>query len=165
MPSNAIVVCHHAGSCPLPISVLAWRRCRAGSHHFPVSVHPCLLLSLPPPLVPCPSASSPAVVVALALIPCSSVSALAYCRRRRRRHRRQRSRPADCCHPPPLSPSLQPPSSSAATIIVATKPSLPPPSNLVLFGQSIFSRTEESCHQEVRSKRFINLFTAQLLGK
>jgi hypothetical protein len=70
--------------------------------------------------------------------------------------------------PPPPSPSLQPPLSSTATIIVATKPFLlpppPPPPNLVLFGRSTFSHTEESGHQEVKSKRVLNLFTAQLLG-
>ena len=61
--------------------------------------------------------------------------------------------------PPPPLPSLQPPSSSTATIIVATKPFLlpppPPPPNLVLFGRSTFSHTEESGHQEVKSKRVL----------
>ena len=112
-------------------------RChRAGSRPLPGSVRPCLpSSSLPPPQT---AAEAPV-----------------------------RSLPSAVAHAVPLppSPSLQPPLSSAATIIVATKPSLPPPPppNLVLFGRSTFSRTEESSHQEVKSKRVLNLFMAQLL--
>ena len=136
LPLPAIAVA--AGTYPLPVSVLACHCCRVDSRPLPVSVRPCLplLLLLPPPTAAdAPGRSLPSAA-ALAVLP-------------------------------PPSPSLQPPSSSAATIIVATKPSLPPPPppNLVLFGQSTFSRTEESYHQEVRSKRVLNLFMAQLLGK
>ena len=135
-PSPAVIVA--AGTCPLPISVLACCLRRIGSRLLPVSVHPCLpSLSPPPPLTAAdtPGRSLPSAA-ALAVLP------------------------------PPL-PFLQPPLSSVATIIVATKPSLPLllPPNLVLFGRSTFSCTEESCHQEVRSKRVLNLFTAQLLEK
>ena len=42
MPSNAVVVCSHAGSCPLPVSVLDCCRHHAGSCPLPVSVCPCL---------------------------------------------------------------------------------------------------------------------------
>ena len=132
-PSPALVVA--TGTCPLPVIILACRHRRASSCPLPVSVCPHLPLLLPP--LPPTAADAPGRSL-------PSAGALAV--------------------PLPLSPSLQPQSSSAVTIIVATKPSLlpPPPSNLVLFGRSTFSRTEESYHQEVRSKRVLNLFTAQI---
>ena len=74
------------------------------------------------------STPSRAIVVAPALVPCPSASALSCRRRRRHHHQRRRTRPADRRRPHPPSPSRQPPSSSTATIIVATKPSSAPKS-------------------------------------
>jgi hypothetical protein len=115
----------HCGTCPLLVSVLACRRRHAGCRPLPVSVCPRLpSLSplLPPMAADAPGRSLPSAAALTVL-------------------------------PPPL-PSLQPPSSSPTTIIVATKPSLPPPPlpNLVLFGRSTFSRTEESSHQEEQNR-------------
>ena len=81
MRSNAVIVRRCAGTYPLHVGVLTCRRCRAGSCPLSVSVCPCLPLSLLPALVPCPLASSPAVVVAPALVSCPSAPALACCRR------------------------------------------------------------------------------------
>ena len=84
---------------------LACRSRRAGSISWPVGIRPRLppslsrqLLSLARQCPPLPAVSAPsrAVVVAPALVPCLSASALA-CRRHRprRRHQRRRMRPTD----------------------------------------------------------------------
>jgi hypothetical protein len=85
---------------------LACRSRRAGSSSWPVGVRPRLppsssrrLSSLARWCPPSPAVSAPsrAVVVAPALVPCLSASALACRRRRCRRHRRRRMGPTD--HP------------------------------------------------------------------
>jgi hypothetical protein len=106
-PLRAVVVAPALVPCPSASALVCRRRRRAGFRPWPVGVRPHLppsssrrLSSLVPArrLPPSPAVNAPsrAVVLAPALVPCLSASALA-CRHRRhrRRHRRRRMRPTD----------------------------------------------------------------------
>jgi hypothetical protein len=103
-PSRAVVVTPALIPAPSASALTCRRRCHAGSRPWPVGVRPRLppsssrwLSSLARRRPPSPAVSAPsrAVVIAPALVPCLSASALACRRHRRRRHRRRRMRLID----------------------------------------------------------------------